>query len=313
MKLILKNLKQAQFEIEVESEKTTVLDLKNEIEKLHGFDSKQIKLLQNGKVLADVKTLEEYQIKYGCVIIMMNTKPKPKEEPKSEEQPKPSSPKKEEPQKKEEEKPSSNYSNQINTLIEMGYDRAKVEEAINASKGNLNQAIEYLNKGNIPQPSSQPPQSVSNDANKPTANLPMELRRNGSLMKIVCRDDPEKIYLLLNSIKQKNPGLLNKIKEREEDFKNYLISPINQQDIDNFKLIEEDYRGILSNRRRQIQIQLTPEESQSVKKLKELGFSESEVIQAYFACDKNEELAANYLFEQRMYDEQEENNNNYGQ
>jgi UV excision repair protein RAD23 len=45
------------------------------------------------------------------------------------------------------------------------------------------------------------------------------------------------------------------------------------------------------------------EEKKAIKRLQELGnFSEEEAVQAYYCCDKNEELAANYLFEQANND-----------
>ena len=100
MKLILKNLKQVQFNVELESDKKTIQDLKNEIEKVHGFDAAQLKLLHNGRILDNAKTLEEYQIKDENVIIMMNTKPKQKEQPPSAEPPKTEPEKKEGAEKK---------------------------------------------------------------------------------------------------------------------------------------------------------------------------------------------------------------------
>lgn len=47
----------------------------------------------------------------------------------------------------------------------------------------------------------------------------------------------------------------------------------------------------------QIQIQLTPEDQAAVERLEQLGFPRAAVVQAYMAAEKNEELAANLLFD----------------
>ena len=44
-------------------------------------------------------------------------------------------------------------------------------------------------------------------------------------------------------------------------------------------------------------IQLTQEEMAAVDRLASMGFDRAEAAQAYLACDKNEELAANLLMD----------------
>ena len=289
MKLKLKNLRQQEFDIEIESDKKTVKDLKLEIEKAYGFDASLIKLLHSGLVLEDAKTLEDYKIKEGNVVIMMATKKKqveqpPQPAPNPNPQPVPNPNPQPNPQPQEQPKPSENkpnYSEQVNSLVDMGYEKEKAEKAIQAAHGSVDLALEFLNSGNIP-----------------------ESTGNVNIIKIICMNNPEKITGLLNMFKERHPNLINLMKLHEEEFKNLLVSPITQEDINNFKEIEQELR-----RPQGPSIRLTKEESDAVKRLQELGFSQAEAVQAYIACDKNEEMAANFLFEQKMREEEENQNN----
>jgi len=328
MKLIIKNLKQVPHNVEVANEKVTIKELKLEIEKVHGFDANHLKLLFNGVVLDDTKTLENYGIKDEFVIIMMNTKAKPKNTSNEQqtEQTKPQTTPETKTETKTEQNPNpqqttqpsqqQNYTEQINNLVDMGFVRSEAEAAIKAARGDTNLAIEFLYNG-IPE--NLPPETPQNI---PVSSSSSEaLQKVASTIKIICSQNPNALQTILMNIEQTNPQLMNNIKEHEEEFKNLLQSPVTQADLQNFQQFQNSLSGLgmgglnlgggQRGQRQQggIQIPLSKEEFEAVKRLKDIGnFSDIEAVQAYIACDKNEELAANFLLESKMNEGFEDQN-----
>ncbi len=77
MKINLKSLKQIPYEVEIDSEDVFIKELKNEIQKKHGFDAECIKILFKGSMLNDDKQIKEYNITENDTLTMMNPKVKP--------------------------------------------------------------------------------------------------------------------------------------------------------------------------------------------------------------------------------------------
>ena len=245
MRLILKSLKQVEYEIYIQSEKINVKDLKNEIEKLYSFDSENIKLFFNGTILKNENYLSDYKITENCTIIIMNTKPKQLDNLNTNKS-KPNESPQENPKIKTnvENLNKSNISKilndnltiQINSLVDMRFEKSQVEAAVKAANGRIDLAVEYLNTG-IPDNINA---NINNLYNRPKveSDITKELKKQAGVIKMLCKDNKYRIFEILNDIKKNDPWLLRLITDYQNEFKTYLDSPITEEDQKNYEKIE---------------------------------------------------------------------------
>ncbi|KAK5697660.1 UV excision repair protein rad23 [Elasticomyces elasticus] len=116
------------------------------------------------------------------------------------------------------------------------------------------------------------------------ANLEF-LRNNPQFQQLrqVVQQQPQMLEPILQQVAAGNPQLAQLITQNPEQF---------------MQLLAEDADDDVALPPGAQQIAVTEEEREAIERLCRLGFERDLVIQAYFACDKNEELAANFLFEQ---------------
>ncbi|KAL1785051.1 hypothetical protein HispidOSU_026139 [Sigmodon hispidus] len=201
----------------------------------------------------------------------------------------------------------SEYETMLTEIMSMGYDRERVVAALRASYNNPHRAVEYLLTGipGSPEPehgsvqeSQVPEQPVEAGEN------PLEFLRDQPQfqnMRQVIQQNPALLPALLQQLGQENPQLLQQISRHQEQFIQMLNEPPGE--LADISDVEGEVGAIGEEAPQMNYIQVTPQEKEAIERLKALGFPESLVIQAYFACEKNENLAANFLLSQNFDDE----------
>ncbi|XP_073398757.1 UV excision repair protein RAD23 homolog B isoform X2 [Dendrobates tinctorius] len=225
------------------------------------------------------------------------------------------------------------YENMVSEIMSMGYEREQVIAALRASFNNPDRAVEYLLMG-IPgdregQAVADPPQAVSSVPTQPLPTVagagagatstttpstpsaggnPLDFLQNQpqfQQMRQIIQQNPSLLPALLQQIGRENPSLLQ-ISQHQEQFIQMLNDPVPESGGQGGGrggggggggVAAEAGSGHMNY------IQVTPQEKEAIERLKALGFPEGLVVQAYFACEKNENLAANFLLQQNFDDD----------
>ncbi|GAV26861.1 hypothetical protein PMKS-000321 [Pichia membranifaciens] len=122
-----------------------------------------------------------------------------------------------------------------------------------------------------------------------------------SQVRDILQAQPEMAEVVLQQLAASNPQIAQLIQTNPEAFLRY-ITEGDQQALAQALGVPPEYIEAAQNEEEgaeagdSYQIQITPEENDAITRLCELGFDRNLVIQVYFACDKNEDMAANLLF-----------------
>ncbi|XP_002169219.3 UV excision repair protein RAD23 homolog B isoform X1 [Hydra vulgaris] len=187
----------------------------------------------------------------------------------------------------------------INELMSLGFSREQVLRALQRSFQNADRAAEYLLSGNVPELVEDAPGDIDEESEA----LPADVGAEGDLnflrdlpqfrmMRSQVQRHPDTLPQLLQEIGRSNPQLLQLISQNQEAF----IALLNEPETgESSAPVSEDAFGGDAGAGGGFQIHVTTEEKAAIDRIVGMGFNEAEVIQAFFACEKNEQLAIEFL------------------
>lgn len=100
--------------------------------------------------------------------------------------------------------------------------------------------------------------------------------------------NPQILQPMLQELGKQNPNLMRLIQDHQADFLRLINEPVEGG--------EGNALGQLAGAMPQA-VTVTPEEREAIERLEAMGFDRALVLEVFFACNKNEELAANYLLD----------------
>jgi len=284
MKVFVRTLTNQKFELEVNAD-ILVHNFKEEIHKVHKLGEPDTqKLIYSGKILKDDQTLDDAKIKDGGFVVLMTKKPDTKKEK----------------EKKED--------SEVTTVHSVAPAAVVTPAVVNAAPAPVVVApVEPVSPGaDVEDDADDEEHHHHHDAN------------DGDILEWLADagdDDVQQAADLMNQVAgliHHNPQLAGQLVEqlvqRYPELAPQLADPANvvqvlQQPQNMIRVLEiigqlaEDEEGADGDGDDEQLVEFTEQEFAAIQRLEALGFDRNNVIQAYLICDKNEELAANYLFE----------------
>ncbi|XP_010553921.1 PREDICTED: ubiquitin receptor RAD23d isoform X2 [Tarenaya hassleriana] len=218
----------------------------------------------------------------------------------------------------------------VQQILDMGggsWDRDTVVRALRAAYNNPERAVEYLYMGipvqaEIPEAAQAPPSGGQATNPQPQAQQPvpaaltggpnanplnlfpqglpttgmddgagnLDFLRNSQqfqALRAMVQANPQILQPMLQELGKQNPQLMRLIQDHQADF----LRLINEQGEG-----EENLLGQLASAMPQA-VTVTPEEREAIERLEAMGFNRDIALEVFIACNKNEELAANYLLD----------------
>ncbi|CAL0316434.1 unnamed protein product [Lupinus luteus] len=229
----------------------------------------------------------------------------------------------------------------IQQILDMGggsWDRDTVVRALRAAYNNPERAVDYLYSG-IPEQAEAPvigrvpasaepaiptdpapqteqpapvtsggpnalpldlfPQGLPNAVSGAAGAGSLDFLRNSQqfqALRAMVQANPQILQPMLQELGKQNPHLMRLIRDHQADFLRLINEPVEGG--------EGNLLGQLASGMPQA-VTVTPEEREAIERLEAMGFDRATVLEVYFACNKNEELAANYLLDHmHEFDEQ---------